>query len=89
MAIAAPDAIRISGPAIESSAHPDCRRPRWRCDDVAKIGAAPSCLQKKIMCSPERLQAALDGVLRVFSALHVARLWEAMALTVASVFLMR
>ena len=42
-------------------------------DDMAKIGAVPSGLQKKIVSPSERYQPALDGVLRVFGALHVAQ----------------
>jgi hypothetical protein len=41
------------------------------------------------MSPPERQQAAFDGVLRCRASGTLRRLCEAMALTVASVFLMR
>jgi len=41
-------------------------------DDLAEVGASPTGLQQQVMCSPQRQQAALDGVLRVFGAGYVA-----------------
>jgi hypothetical protein len=40
---------------------------------MAKIRAAPSCLQKEIVGPPECQQSALDGVLGVLGALHIAQ----------------
>ena len=59
-------------------------------DDLGKIGAGPSRLQQEVVSPPERQQPAFDRVLCVFGARRtLRRLCEAMALTVASVFLMR
>ena len=74
MAITAPEAIRISGPANR-----EFRRIRivegfgGAAHDLFEIGAAPSRLQQQIVRPPQRQQPAFDGVLRVLGAGHVAQ----------------
>ena len=70
----APDVIRISGPEIENfGASGIVEGFGGAADDLAEIGAGPSCLQQEIVRPAERQQPAFDSVLRMFSSRRVAQ----------------
>jgi hypothetical protein len=74
MAITAPDVIRTSGPAIENFGASGLSKASVApLHDLAEVGAAPPGLQKEIVNPPQRQQPALDGVLGMFGAGHVAQ----------------
>ena len=74
MAMAAPDIIRISGPAIENLGSSGLSKASVALRTIVpRFALLHLCLQQQIVRAPQRQQPALDGVLRVLGAGQVAQ----------------